>query len=52
MCLAVVDIDQEPTKGGVLSMKTEISTNKNGYEATNMWIQLENMGAKHNQYEW
>jgi hypothetical protein len=30
----VVDIDQEPTKGGVLSMKTEISTNKNGYEAT------------------
>ena len=33
-------------------MKTEISTNKNGYEATNMWIQLENMGAKHNQYEW
>lgn len=55
LCLAVVDIDQEPTKGGVLPMKTEISTSKNGYggyEATNMRIQLANMGAKHNQYEW
>ena len=32
----VVDIDEEPAKVGVFTMKIEISTNKNGNEATNM----------------